>query len=64
MKEYKIKVENRFKVTMKRIDKGVLSGQDIKAIVEFQLRKYVQEEDEPFNDEELAIIAYRMTIFN
>jgi hypothetical protein len=62
MKE--IKIINRFKLAMKRANNGIMTHQDLKAIVEFQLRNYVNEEDKPFNDEELAILAHRMMIFN
>jgi hypothetical protein len=49
---------------MKRANEGEISGQDIKAIVAYQLRKYVNEGEEPFNDTELALLAHRMVVFN
>jgi hypothetical protein len=59
-----IKVINRFKLAMKRANEGEISGQDIKAIVAYQLRKYVNEGEEPFNDTELALLTHRMVTFN
>jgi hypothetical protein len=60
----KEKIENRFKLAMKRALSGDISGQDVKAIVEYQLRGYLIEGEEPFNDYELALLAHRMTVFN
>ena len=60
----KIKLENRYKLAIKRALIGEITGQDLKAIVEFQLREYINEGEEPFNEMELALLTNRMTIFN
>jgi hypothetical protein len=60
----KIKLENRYKLAIKRALVGEITGQDLKAIVEFQLREYINEGEEPFNEMELALLTNRMTIFN
>ena len=59
-----VRIKNRFKVAMKRANSGIMSGQDIKAIVEYQLKEYVNEGDEPFTDVELALMACHMMTFN
>jgi len=58
------KVINRFKLAIKRANRGDISGQDVKAIVEYQLRGYVKEGMDPFSDYELALIAAYMVQFN
>jgi hypothetical protein len=60
----KTKLENRYKLAIKRALVGEITGQDLKAIVEFQLREYIKEGEEPFNEMELALLTNRMTIFN
>jgi hypothetical protein len=60
----KTKLENRYKLAIKRALVGEITGQDLKAIVEFQLREYINEGEEPFNEMELALLTNRMTIFN
>lgn len=59
-----IKLKNRYKLSIKRIKAGDISGQDIKAIVAFQLKGYVKEGDEPFDDVELALMAGYMIAYN
>jgi hypothetical protein len=59
-----IKVRNRFKLAVKRALAGDISGQDLKAIVEYQLREYVGEEQDPFTDVELALMTHHMITFN
>jgi hypothetical protein len=60
----KIKLENRYKLAIKRALVGEITGQDLKAIVEFQLREYINEGEEPFDEMELALLTNRMIIFN
>lgn len=60
----KIKLENRVKLSIKRALIGGITGQDIKAIVEYQVREYINEGDEPFNDVELALMASYMMTYN
>jgi hypothetical protein len=60
----KIKLENRYKLAIKRALIGEITGQDLKAIVEFQLREYINEGEEPFDEMELALLTNRMIIFN
>ena len=52
-----VKIKNKAKLAVKRALVGATTGQDIKAIVEYQLRGYVKEGVEPFNDYELALMA-------
>lgn len=59
-----IKVKNRFKVAVKRALQGNTTGQDIKAIILFQLREYTIEGREPFDDMELGLIASYMIQYN
>jgi hypothetical protein len=58
------KLKNRFKVALKRASMGDITGQDLKAIVEFQLREYIMEGEEPFNELELALLTQQMVLFN
>jgi hypothetical protein len=60
----KTKLENRYKLAIKRALVGEITGQDLKAIVEFQLREYINEGEEPFDEMELALLTNRMIIFN
>ena len=60
----KTKLENRYKLAIKRALVGEITGQDLKAIVEFQLREYINEGEEPFNEMELALLTNRMVVFN
>jgi hypothetical protein len=60
----KIKLENRYKLAIKRALIGEITGQDLKAIVEFQLREYINEGEEPFDEMELALLTNKMIIFN
>jgi hypothetical protein len=59
-----IKIKNRAKLAVLRALVGETTGQDVKAIVEYQLRGYVKEGMDPFNDHELALIAVHMVNFN
>ena len=59
-----IKLKNRFNLAVKRALVGNISGQDLKAIVEYQLREYVDEEDGPFDEVELALLTHNMVLFN
>ena len=59
-----VKIKNRAKLAVKRALVGATTGQDVKAIVEYQLREYVKEGMDPFNDHELALIATYMVQFN
>ena len=59
-----VKIKNRAKLAVKRALVGATTGQDVKAIVEYQLREYVKEGMDPFSDYELALIATYMVQFN
>jgi hypothetical protein len=60
----KTKLENRYKLAIKRALVGEITGPDLKAIVEFQLRDYINEGEEPFDEMELALLTNKMIIFN
>ena len=57
-------VKNKAKLAVRRALVGATTGQDIKAIVEYQLRGHIKEGDEPFNDVELALMASYMVSYN
>lgn len=59
-----IKMKGRYRVAVTRARKGVMSGLDVKTIVEYQVKEYINEGDEPFNDYELAMITMAMIAFN
>lgn len=59
-----VKVRNRFNLAVKRALVGDISGQDLKAIVEYQLRDHVGEGQDPFTDMELALLTHNMITFN
>jgi len=58
------KLKSRFKLALKRASMGGITGQDLKAIIEFQLRGYIMEGEEPFNEVELALLTHQMILFN
>jgi hypothetical protein len=60
-----VKIENRFKLAVKRaLLNGVVSGQDIKAIIEFQNRELAIEKGEPLNNFELGLLGAYSVAFN
>ena len=60
-----VKVENRFKLAVKRaLSNNSISGQDIKAIIEFQNRDLAIEKGEPLNDFELGMLGAYAVAFN
>lgn len=59
-----VRIKNRFKVAIKRAMNGTITGQDIKAIVEYQTKEYIGEGEEPFSDAELALMATYMITYN
>ena len=59
-----IKLGSRYKLAIKRAMAGEMSGRDLMAIVEYQLREYVGEDEEPFNAMELVLLTNRMVVFN
>jgi hypothetical protein len=60
-----VKVENRFKLAVKRaLSQSIISGQDIKAIIEFQNRELTIEKGEPLNDFELGLLGAYSVAFN
>jgi hypothetical protein len=59
-----IKLKNRYGLVIKRALVGNITGQDIKAIVEYQLKGYIGEGEEPLNEWEIGLIANHMMTFN
>ena len=59
-----IKLKNRYKLAVKRAMEGDITGQDIKAIVEYQLRDSIKVKGASFDDVELALMASYMMAFN
>ena len=60
-----VKVENRFKLAVKRaLSNNSISGQDIKAIIEFQNRDLAIEKGESLNDFELGLLGAYSVAFN
>ena len=60
-----VKVENRFKLAVKRaLSQPIISGQDMKAIIEFQNRDLAIEKGEPLNDFELGMLGAYAVEFN
>ena len=60
-----VKVENRFKLAVKRaLSNNLISGQDMKAIIEFQNRDLAIEKGEPLNDFELGMLGAYAVAFN
>ena len=60
-----VKVENRFKLAVKRaLSQPIISGQDIKAIIEFQNRDLAIEKGEPLNNFELGMLGAYAVAFN
>jgi len=57
-------IKNKAKLAVRRALVGVTTGQDVKAIVEYQLRGYVKEGMDPFSEYELALVATYMVQFN
>jgi hypothetical protein len=60
-----VKVENRFKLAVKRaLSQPIISGQDMKAIIEFQNRDLAIEKGEPLNNFELGMLGAYAVAFN
>jgi len=60
-----VKVENRFKLAVKRaLSQSIISGQDMKAIIEFQNRNLAIEKGEPLSDFELGLLGAYSVAFN
>jgi len=60
-----VKIENRFKLAIKRaLLNGVVSGLDVKAIIEFQNRDLAIEKGESLSDFELGILGAYSVAFN
>ena len=58
-------VENKVKVVLKKALKGeILSGQDIKTILEFQNKKLEDLKGERLNDMELGLLGMYSVTFN
>jgi hypothetical protein len=60
-----IKVENRFKLAVKRATtQPSISGQDVRAILEYQNRELAIEKGEPLDDYDLNILLIYAAEFN
>ena len=59
-----VKMKNRYNVAVRRAVKGDITGLDLKAIVEYQMKEYIGEGEEPLNDYELAMVTMHMVHFN
>jgi len=51
-----IKLNKQFKTTLKRVENGTTTGNDFKTIIRFQLKDFIPEDSEPFNEVELSLI--------
>jgi hypothetical protein len=58
------KLKNRYGLAIKRALAGNITGQDVKAIVEYQLKDAFNIYDEPINEVELVILTHCMIAFN
>lgn len=59
-----IKVQNRFKLAIKRALSGETTGQDIKAIIEFQNRGLIEKKGENLDSFELNLLTAYSISFN
>jgi hypothetical protein len=60
-----VKVENRFKLAVKRaLTQSSISGQDVRAILEYQNRELAIEKGEPLDDYDLNILLIYAAEFN
>lgn len=60
-----IKIENRFKLAVKRAaTQSFISGQDVKAILEYQNRNLVELTGEPLSNMELSLLGAYSVAFN
>lgn len=59
-----IKVQNRFKLAIKRALSGETTGQDIKAIIEFQNRDLIGKKGENLDNMELSLLTAYSISFN
>lgn len=59
-----IKVQNRFKLAIKRALSGEITGQDIKAIIEFQNRDLIEKKGENLDSFELNLLTAYSISFN
>jgi hypothetical protein len=60
-----VKVKNRFKLAVKRaLTQSSISGQDVRAILEYQNRELAIEKGEPLDDYDLNILLIYAAEFN
>jgi hypothetical protein len=60
-----LKIEDRVKLAVKRaLTQESISGQDLKAIIEFQNKELAIEKGEPLNDWELGLLGAYSEAFN
>jgi hypothetical protein len=62
---YETKVKNRFKLAVERASsQSSISGQDVRAILEYQNRELAIEKGEPLDDYDLNILLIYAAEFN
>jgi hypothetical protein len=57
-------LESKYKLAIRRAMAGITTGQDVKAIVAYQMRDCIEEGRRQFTDGELAILTLYMIDFN
>jgi len=53
----KLIIETQYQIAMRHLENGCINGQDIAAIVQFQMRNCIEEGEPLFTMEELGIIT-------
>jgi hypothetical protein len=56
----KIIIETQYQIAMRHLENGCINGQDIAAIVQFQMREWIGEGEPLFTQEELGYIVHYM----
>jgi hypothetical protein len=54
------KLHTQYNNVVRRAEMGITTGEDIKIIMRFQLRKYITPNSDPFTDCELALLLNYM----
>jgi hypothetical protein len=56
----KIIIETQYQIAMRNLERGCITGEDIAAIVQFQMKEYIAEGEPLFTQEELGVIVHYM----
>jgi len=56
----KIIIETQYQIAMRNLERGRITGEDVAAIVQFQMREWIDDGGPLFTDDELGYIVHHM----